>query len=194
MMRSRRRTSRHEVGAAVVEYALVVAVVAAGLIGSIDSLEDKSGDELASRGNHIGMPSDGGSAALVTTTTSPPPSTTSTTSATTVSHVSNMVGQGTKVSNNKWIAKSTFTVVGPTGAVVANATVSGTWTVDGGSSSSTSCVTNGDGVCNVTRDKLDGNDESAVFVLTNISGSGLSWSPGADTPATVTISKPAGVT
>ncbi len=193
MMRQRGRGTNRDAGATLVEYALVLTVITSGLIGAVGSLEDKSGTELSSRGNHIGMPGDGGGGEEVTTTTSPPDSTTSTSAATTVSHISNMVGEGTRVNSNKWIAKATFAVVGPTGAVVANATVSGTWTVDGGSSSSTSCVTSSEGTCNVTRDKLEGEDQNAVFVLTNISGSGLSWSPGSDTPATVTIGKPPGV-
>ncbi|MDX6234048.1 MAG: hypothetical protein QOH68_3130 [Nocardioidaceae bacterium] len=190
MTRRRFLTDR---GATVVEYALVMAVLGCVVVAGVKSLEGKSGTELTAQGHRIGMPEDGGAVQVTTSTTSGPIVTTTTAAPTSAARIAGALGEATVVNGHKWVAKATFTVRAADNTVIANATVTGTWTIDGGSSATTSCVTNGAGVCNVTRDKLDDDDDVALFTLTDIAGSGLSWTAGSDTPSSVVINQPPGV-
>jgi subtilisin family serine protease len=92
-------------------------------------------------------------------------------------HVGDLDGSKVLGSRN-WSATATVTVHNGSEAPVNGATVTGNWT--GAASGSTSCTTNGSGVCAMTKGNLKNNAASATFTVTGITGAGLTYAAGAN--------------
>jgi hypothetical protein len=114
----------------------------------------------------------------------PPPST---------MHVGDLDGSGAWVTTTRWRAKTTIEVHDATHALLAGATITGTWT--GGTSAS--CVTSANGRCSLTK-RYAKKKASASFTVTNVQDSGLSYAsadnhdPDGDSTGTaITIARPA---
>lgn len=113
----------------------------------------------------------------------------------TTTHVSDLDGSSFWVNSRRWKATVTITVLDDLGNPVANATVDGNWS--GGTSGSSSCSTDGSGVCSVTSGKIRKNKSSATFTVGDISHGTLSYDaaangdPDGDSNGTaISVSKP----
>jgi PKD repeat protein len=92
-----------------------------------------------------------------------------------------------------WTAIATITVHDSNHSLVANATVSGSWS-NGGTGS---CTTNGSGQCAVPRSTILKNTASVIFTVTNVTHASLTYSspnnhdPDADSNGTtITVNRP----
>ncbi|HKZ85437.1 MAG TPA: hypothetical protein VJ793_17515 [Anaerolineae bacterium] len=81
-----------------------------------------------------------------------------------VMHVGDLDGSSTPASGGKWNAFVTITVHDASEAPVANAVVSGSWSVGGTSQ----CTTTGSGQCTVNRNNINKNASSVTFTVTNV--------------------------
>jgi subtilisin family serine protease len=95
---------------------------------------------------------------------------------------------GTSSRNGRnWRAKATATVYNTSSsAVVANATVSGSFT-EGGSAS---CVTDTTGKCTLTSAAIGSGVLQTDFSVTGVSGSNMTYNSGSNAITTITIAKP----
>ena len=149
-----------------------------------------------------------------TTTTTPPPTTTTSTTTTTTSttttptpfvtttttplytqiDVFSLTGTSAAQSTANWTATVLVTVRDGLGAPVGAVTISGTWSANS-SSQTTSCTTNSTGTCTLTQQRLRRSDPNQVlsttFTLTNVVPSLYSWyDPLYSAPSSVTVNKP----
>jgi len=128
-----------------------------------------------------------GPTATPTNTSAPTNTSTPTnTPATLTVHVGNLTGSSARSGGHNWKATATITVLDASNAAVANATVSGAFT--GGSP--LTCVTNTSGVCSITSANISTSITSTVFTVSNISGTGMTYNPAANTATSITINKP----
>lgn len=118
--------------------------------------------------------------------TVPPPST---------MHVGDLDASASTARGGKWNAIVTITVHDAGDNPVANATVSGTWSA--GASGSDTCVTNGSGQCNITKNNINRNRASVTFTVDNVTASsftydsGVNHDPDGDSNGTsITVPKP----
>lgn len=77
-----------------------------------------------------------------------------------------------------WTATVTILVVDNSGNAVTNATVEGNWS--NGASGASSGVTDGSGVCTVSKSGIWMNNASVDFSVTNITATGLIYAPGSN--------------
>jgi len=111
-----------------------------------------------------------------TATPSPTPSPTSPAAG---MHVGDLDGTGTNTSSSRWRARVTIAVHDANHAPVSGATVTGNWS--NGSSGSSSCTTNSNGVCNVNKSSLRRSNVASVqFTVTNVTKSGVTYSSAAN--------------
>lgn len=110
-------------------------------------------------------------------------------------HIGDLDGAKQSINKKSWRALVTVTVHDAGHAVVANATVSGTWS--GGLTGTGSCVTNASGVCTITSAGIATTKASATFTVSNVSASGYTYQassnhdPDGDSSGTaITITKP----
>jgi subtilisin family serine protease len=100
--------------------------------------------------------------------------------------ISALSGSSSRNGRN-WRAKATATVYNTgTSAVVANATVSGSF-VSGGSAS---CVTDTSGSCTLTSAAIPTSVGQTDFSVTNVSGYNMTYNSGANAISKITIAKP----
>ncbi|HWI80992.1 S8 family peptidase [Ramlibacter sp.] len=100
--------------------------------------------------------------------------------------VKSLSGTSSRKGRN-WRAQATVTVRDVnTGAVVANVTVSGTFSPGG----SASCVTAGTGACTATSGALGSTTASTVFGVTGLAGSNMVYDPTQNLAVQVTIGAP----
>jgi hypothetical protein len=92
-------------------------------------------------------------------------------------HVGDLDGTATQVGGNRWRANVTITVHNAAHGPVSNATVSGSWTGTGGP---TTCVTNANGQCTLTSNRIRNNVPSVQFTVNNLTHASLTYSPGAN--------------
>ena len=86
---------------------------------------------------------------------------------------SSLAGRG-----GKWQANASITVVDNNEDLVDNAIVTGSWS--DGTSGSSSCETNDEGQCTVSKGGLKGNTSSVTFTITSISKSPLTYNANSD--------------
>ena len=97
-----------------------------------------------------------------------------------------LVGAAVK-SFNGWLAYATVTIRDiSTGAVVANATVNGSFSPGG----TASCVTGSAGSCTMSSARIKANTGSTVITVTNVSGTNLSYDSSQNSVTQITIVKP----
>jgi hypothetical protein len=132
----------------------------------------------------------GGPTATPTATSIPgtltPTPTATATPAGTVVHVANLAGSSATHSTKSWRATVTITVQNANLTAVANATVRGSFTGKG----TVSCITGSNGTCSITSSNIPVATTSTTFTVSNISGSGMTYNPAANTSTSITISKP----
>ncbi len=109
-------------------------------------------------------------------------------------HIGDLDGSSTAISN-RWRATVTAMVVDAAGAPVANATVSGDWSV--GYTGSGSCVTDSTGGCSVISGNINGRRARTVFTVTDVAHASLSYDPLSNTDpdgdsdgTTITVFRP----
>lgn len=168
------RSVRAERGAGLVEYALVMALVAIGLVAVIGAFQDSEAEQLEARGARIGMPDldatppttgpSGGGGGPATEDPSDP-----------VVDVALGPGTGAQAlatNANKWKAVVTLVVVDGGGNPVEGVTIGGTWSPEG-VQQDTSCTTGTNGTCDVVRWNLQrGPGAVARFQIVAVSGTG----------------------
>lgn len=100
--------------------------------------------------------------------------------------IQSLSGRGAKSGHN-WRAQATATVRDVnSGALVANVTVSGTFSPGG----SATCVTGSTGSCTLTSGTIGSTTPSTVFAVTNLAGSNMVYDATQNTAAQITIAKP----
>jgi len=193
-MRARREPmrGRRDRGAALVEYAMLMALVVVVSLAAISALTDESDAKVAAQPDRIGLPSednalnappgdadpggdddDGGSSGPVT------------------AHVGGLSG-ATSVSNNDWSATITITVVDDSDNPVQGATVTGSWSV--GTGGTTCTPTSASGTCSITSSALRRTGGSAVpsvtFTIGAISGTDVTYDGSANSVSALTVNNP----
>lgn len=108
--------------------------------------------------------------ATLTVTATPPPGN--------ALHVADLDGTSVPNGATRWDATVTILVVDQNGAPVAGATVSGTWS--GGATGAGSCVTDGAGLCSVTRLLIRTTSSSVTFTVGSVSAAGYGYDSGAN--------------
>ncbi len=111
-----------------------------------------------------------------------------------VMHVGDLDGSSAAAPRNRWNATVTITVHDASENPVANATVSGSWSVGGGGS----CTTDAAGQCNVTKNNIKDREASATFTVAEVTrhagdvyDSGANHDPDGDSDGTsITILNP----
>ncbi|MCP4362251.1 MAG: hypothetical protein GY796_29950 [Chloroflexi bacterium] len=110
-------------------------------------------------------------------------------------HVSDLDGSSVFVTNSRWRATTSITIVDQDGVVQSNATISGNWS--GGTSGSGSCTTDGNGNCQIESNRIRKKFSSATFTVTNVVKSDFDYDsllnsdPDGDSNGTaITILKP----
>jgi hypothetical protein len=93
-------------------------------------------------------------------------------------HVGDLGGAATSGSRGRWNASVTVTVHDQDHALLANASVSGSWS--GGASGSGSCTTNGSGECTVSKNNIKTNSSNVTFTVGNLTLSSFSYAPGSN--------------
>ena len=108
-------------------------------------------------------------------------------------HVGDLDGSTTTVRKN-WNATVTITVHNASHGPAANITVTGDWS--GGTTGTSSCITNASGQCSVTSSNMNSKKTSVTFSVTGLAGSGYTYNganhdPDGDSDGTsITIAKP----
>lgn len=119
------------------------------------------------------------------TNTPAPPTATSTPSSVTDVHLENAVPSTASAPRNRWIATVTYTVFDAGGNGVAGVTVNVSYS--NGANGGGNCVTNGNGVCSVTKNNLKSNVGSVTFTVTSLTGTNINYVPGANQVSNVTV-------
>jgi len=117
-----------------------------------------------------------------TPTVTPPPSATST------MHVGDLSGWAAAQNKRRWRATVVVTVQDSNNALLSGVTVSGTW--DLGASGTGSCTTGSDGTCRLTSSTIDNSQTTASFMVSDLSLSGYTYDPSADTVSSTIITGP----
>jgi len=92
-------------------------------------------------------------------------------------HVGDLDGAAATVRKN-WNATVTITVHDTNHIPVAGITVTGNWS--GGTTGTSSCVTNASGQCNVTSSSMNSKKASVTFTVSSLTGSGYTYNSGAN--------------
>jgi len=102
-------------------------------------------------------------------------------------HVDDVSGQAILISNPpfRWKGEATIAVVDGNGKPLSGVTVTGNWT----SGNSQSCTTKSNGMCTITSPEYKNNDSSAVFTLSNLSGS-YTYRSGDNSASQAQVEKP----
>ncbi|MEJ2266492.1 MAG: fibronectin type III domain-containing protein, partial [Anaerolineales bacterium] len=81
-------------------------------------------------------------------------------------HVGDLDGRSSPAHRGRWDATVSITVHDVNEQAVAGATVSGSWS--GGASGSDTCVTDSNGLCNITKANIKSNVSNVLFTVTDI--------------------------
>lgn len=101
--------------------------------------------------------------------------------------IGGLAGIGQSTSSRYWRATVTITATTPAGAPVANASVSGSWTVG----APDTCTTGAAGTCTVQSDSLRRSSVSSVtFSVTGVTHPTHVYVPGQNTVSSVTVARP----
>ena len=101
--------------------------------------------------------------------------------------IQNLTATATNVNTKSWRATVTAAVRDGTGAALANATVSGTWTAG----TPDTCTTGAAGTCTVTSDNLNRRNVSSVtFTVTGVTRAGYTYTPAANVVTSVQVLRP----
>jgi Flp pilus assembly pilin Flp len=189
-MTESRRHLQGDRGAALVEYALLLALLVLVLAGAVSALQDSEAQHLESSGQRVGMPD---------LDVSPPPPPTSSTvpgqtdptdpPPTVYVSLDEPVGTAEPTQGNSWQATVTFGAWGESGAL-EGVVITGVWSPSHAQHQTTSCTTDASGTCAVVRWSLNNNQvDEATFTVTDISGSGYAPASGV-IGTTTTVQQP----
>jgi lysophospholipase L1-like esterase len=104
-----------------------------------------------------------------------------------VAYVHDVSGTAKNVSGRSWQATVTVTLRDTTGAAVANAAVSGTWSTGGGAQ----CTTGTSGTCQVTSGSLSRSSvPSVTFNVTGVSHATLAYDSSRNVESSITVGRP----
>jgi hypothetical protein len=101
-------------------------------------------------------------------------------------HVGNLTGSSSKVNAKTWKATVIVTVHDEEGALVSDATVTGTWSTGGTSTAKTGS----NGTCTVSSGNINNKIRSVTFTVSNISKTGYNYVPSPSDKTSVTVAKP----
>jgi hypothetical protein len=103
-----------------------------------------------------------------TSTPTPPPGSST-------MHAGDLDGSSSPSGRNRWNAAVTFLVHDENENPLSDVTVSGSWS--NGASGSSSCVTDGNGVCTLQKKRLKSNVSSVTFTLDGLSHASIQYEP-----------------
>ena len=93
-------------------------------------------------------------------------------------HLSGLEGSAVAEPRGRWSAHAIVTVANQDNTPEPGVTVAGSW--GDGSTGSSTCVTTGDGSCEVQKNNLKGNVASVSFTVSGVTKSGMTHDPAAD--------------
>jgi len=117
-------------------------------------------------------------------------------------HIGDLDGSTQTLGGNRWRARVTVTVHNQGEGLVANATVTGTWSAGDTNGRQLSCTTGLSGTCTVQSGRLsrtNNNNPSVIFTVTSVTAAGATYLSAAnhdgDTPAdstgtSITVNRP----
>lgn len=178
-------------GATAVEYGLIVGLIIVASLGAISSVQSGSEDHLTADAGRIGSQTDDAYYAGTSSTASTAATTTSTTAATVAVRPSSLVASPAATNDgNKWIANATVTVVDSGGTPRAGVLVQGSWT-DPSPTTAASCTTTApSGTCQLQRTDVQDSKSTATFVISSVTGTGVTWTPSGGDATTVVVNCP----
>lgn len=189
-MRPSRERGRRDTGAAIVEYALAVALIAVVSLGAIQRIEDRGAERLKDSDARISDSVDGQFYPGMATTTTVAATTSTTSSGSVPVHLrANPAVVVQNQSNSEWRVTVTFTLVDSSNQGVIGATLNGTWS-DGGNSaqpSGTCTTSSGAGSCTVQFLSIRDNQPTVTFTTSSITGGQFFWQPVAANEGIVTV-------
>lgn len=163
--------SRRERGAGLVEYALIVGLVAVAITGASERLIDAEREEVSRRAASAGAPDLNETGAGAATGTSPPavppedpPGSTP------LSTVSVTLSATQTVHGSKWTVTVSLTATDQDGAYAEGATVAGTWSETG---DTVECSTSAGGVCTMTLTVKKQDYTTLTLTITDVTGNGV---------------------
>lgn len=101
-------------------------------------------------------------------------------------HIGDLTGVSS-ISRNKWTAKVTATIVGPTNLPVSGAVVTGSWS--NGYTGTGTCTTGTDGKCTITSGSMKTTVTSVTFTVTNVTAPGYYYDAAVNVKTTVVVAK-----
>jgi subtilisin family serine protease len=111
-------------------------------------------------------------------TATPAPTATPTPGSASTMHVGDLDAASSPGAHNRWDAVVTATVHDANESPLAGATVSGSW--NNGASGGGSCVTDGTGVCSITKSGIKGNVSSVSLTIDSVSAAGMTYQASAN--------------
>ena len=127
--------------------------------------------------NEIEIYSSGDSGSTPTPTPTPTPTSTPTPPpGGSTMHVGDLVGSSSTGSRNRWDAAVSILVHDESENPLSEVTVSGVWS--NGASGSSSCITDGSGVCTLTKKRLKSSVSSVTFTLDSLSHASIQYQVG----------------
>ena len=91
-------------------------------------------------------------------------------------------------SGNKWNAHVTILVLDEFGNPVANAQVTGSWS--DGASGTSSCPTDSNGFCTVTKSNINGNRNSVTFTVDDVTHNNYTYNPSLNIETWIVVPRP----
>jgi len=90
-------------------------------------------------------------------------------------HVGDLYGSSTTSSRNRWNAEVSILVHDENENPLSDVTVSGSWS--NGAPGSSSCITDGSGMCTLKKNKLKSSVSSVTFTLEGLSQASFQYQP-----------------
>jgi len=175
----RDRDGSSERGATLVEYAMLVALIAVVSIGVIQRVQDGGEEKLDESDERVSAEDNAFYAPAASTTTILAPSSTTTLPPITVHIALNPTVTIQDATGNRWQTTITYTILDTDGNGVIGATINGAWT-DGGNGSSPvgTCTTSSSaGSCTVQYTKIRDAVPDVTFTVATITGGTFVWVP-----------------
>lgn len=189
-LRSRLRHRRTDRGATLVEYALLVALLAVASITVIQTATDGGEERLDDSDDRISAQADNSYYPGASPSSSVPLSTTTTSSSTVAVHLDpNPLVSVQPDGNNRWRVTVTFTLLDAAGNGVIGATMDGDWVdVGQGSTPQSTCTTSTSaGQCTVQYTNIKTSSPNVTYNLTAITGGTFAWIPEAPGEGTLVV-------
>lgn len=187
---SRLRYLRRDRGATLVEYAMLVGLLAVASITVIQTATDGGEERLDGSDDRISAQGDNSYYANASTSSTVPLSTTTTNASTVAVHLDpNPLVSVQPDGSNRWRVTVTFTLLDTAGNGVIGATMDGDWVdVGQGSTPQSTCTTSTSaGQCTIQYTNIKDSSLEVTYNLSAITGGNFAWIPEAPDEGTLVV-------